>query len=508
MEGIQGSGRAKSVRDAGYHLAYLAEALAAEDRSLFAEYTAWVLVLFAGLDFPEDVLVTTLACTRDVLRSSLAREDYAITEKYLDAGLRAIKETPLDPPSHIESSAPLGRLARAGYRVLEAEEGREALRLARAQKPDLAVIDVVLRDIGGIQVCREIKEDDTLESMGVILLSGLETASESQAAGLEAGADDYVARPLSNRELLARVEALLRLKRARDELRRQAERLKREVTERKRAEQALEEHREHLEDLVEDRTWELQEAQERLLRREKLAVLGQLAGGVSHELRGPLEAIKNVAYFLTTALEEERDPEVKEMLDILEREVKRSDAIIRDLLNFARTRTPERRPLNVNHLLEEIIGRTDVPSDVQVILRLKDSLPTLLADPYQLDQLFDNLIQNAIQAMPEGGRLTVTTSGDSRRALTSGGEVTVSIADTGVGILKDDIQRVFEPLFTTKAKGIGLGLALAKTLVEAHDGTIAVRSEVGQGTTFTVRLTICAEEQNSGRAGEGERRYP
>jgi len=164
--------------------------------------------------------------------------------------------------------------------------------------------------------------------------------------------------------------------------------------------------------------------------------------------------------------------------------------------------------LNVNHLLEEIIGRTAVPADVQVILRLKDSLPTLLADPYQLDQLFDNLIQNAIQAMPEGGRLTVTTSGDSRRALTSGGEVTISIADTGVGILEDDIQRVFEPLFTTKAKGIGLGLALAKTLVEAHDGTIAVRSEVGQGTTFTVRLTICAEEQNSGRAGKGERRYP
>jgi len=176
-------------------------------------------------------------------------------------------------------------LTGAGYEVLEAGSGREAMRLVEEHEPDLVAIDVVLGDATGIDVCREIKDRGIIENVDVILLSSLKTASESQAAGLEAGVDDYIARPVSNRELPARVDALLHLKRARDALGRQTERLNREVAERKRAERALDEHRKHLEEVIEERTRELQEAQERLLRRDKLTMLGQLAGGVSHELR-------------------------------------------------------------------------------------------------------------------------------------------------------------------------------------------------------------------------------
>jgi len=262
----------------------------------------------------------------------------------------------------------------------------------------------------------------------------------------------------------------------------------RDITERRRAEEMLQEYSERLEEMVEERTQELRKTQERLLRREKLAMLGQLAGGVSHELRGPLGAISNGVYFLQMALEEP-EPEVKESLEILEREVDRSDKIISSLLGFARTRAPDRRPLDVNEVVEELLSRTDAPPDVEVDLLLDDSLPTILADRDQLNQVFGNLLRNAFQAMPEGGRLVVKTSEVPGKTPRSG-EVAISIADTGVGIPEENREKILEPLFSTKDEGVGLGLALSRSIVGAHGGAIEVESEVGKGSTFTVRLPL------------------
>ena len=265
---------------------------------------------------------------------------------------------------------------------------------------------------------------------------------------------------------------------------------------------------------------ERKEMQERLMRQEKLAVLGQLAGGVGHELRNPLGAIKNAAYFLNMALEEP-DPEVKETLEILEKEVGTSERIISSLLDFARAKPPTRRKVDVNDTVQEALSRTAVPENVELVRQLDEALPTILADPDQLAQVFGNIILNGIQAMPEGGRLVIKTARLSLRAeptrlsssqaqaedlVEPSGWVTVSFADTGVGIPEENLDKLFEPLFTTKAKGIGLGLALVKTLVEGHGGTIEVQSpstefipskaeglgtgEIGKGSTLTVRLPI------------------
>jgi two-component system NtrC family sensor kinase len=126
-------------------------------------------------------------------------------------------------------------------------------------------------------------------------------------------------------------------------------------------------------------------------------------------------------------------------------------------------------------------------SRIQVNWELDDDLPIMYADPEQLDQVFTNLIRNAVQAMPEGGRLTIATAKEDAD------QVTASVADTGVGIPEETLKKVFEPLFTTRVRGIGLGLAIAKTLVEGHDGAIEVTSEVGEGTRFTVRLPLARE---------------
>jgi len=261
-----------------------------------------------------------------------------------------------------------------------------------------------------------------------------------------------------------------------------------DITERKQAEEELIKHREHLEELVKERTKKLQDAQEQLVRQEKLAVLGQLAGGVGHELRNPLGAIKNAAYFLNMVLEEP-EPEVKETLGILEKEVATSERIISSLLGFARPKPPIRRKVAINEVIQEALYHVTVPENVKVVTQPDKSLPAILADPDQLGQAFSNITVNAIQAMPEGGQLAI-------KSKTSNQEwVTISFADTGVGVPKENLRKLFEPLFSTKAKGIGLGLAVTRTLVEGHGGTIKAQSEVGKGSTFTVRLPIDGEKE-------------
>jgi PAS domain S-box-containing protein len=244
-----------------------------------------------------------------------------------------------------------------------------------------------------------------------------------------------------------------------------------DVTDRKQAEEAL------------------LEAQEKLVRQEKLAMLGQLAGGVGHELRNPLGAIKNAVYFLNMVFaEQELEPEVKETLEILAKEVGTSERIISSLLDFARPKPLVRRKIDVSELVQETLSHIALPENVDVTSQLVDGLPVILADPDQLAQVFGNIIRNGLQAMPQGGRLTVRTAEVS-------GWVVVSIADTGVGIPEEALSKIFEPLFTTKAKGIGLGLAVTKTLIEGHEGCIEVQSEEGKGSTFTVKLPTGGKEE-------------
>jgi signal transduction histidine kinase len=217
------------------------------------------------------------------------------------------------------------------------------------------------------------------------------------------------------------------------------------------------------------------------VRRERLAVLGQLAGGVSHELRNPLGAINNAAYFLDMALQDPT-PEVQEALEILTRNVKSAENIINGLLDVARGKPPARREIDLNQVVQEALSQVAVPEHIEVTIQLNETLPTIPADPDQLAQVLGNLILNAVQAMPQDGRL------DIQSLIPCPGWVAVSISDTGVGIPPENLHKLFEPLFTTKSKGIGLGLTLVKSLVEGHGGKVEVQSVEGRGSTFTVRL--------------------
>ncbi len=253
-----------------------------------------------------------------------------------------------------------------------------------------------------------------------------------------------------------------------------------DISERKQAEMALKKYSDQLEEMVEERTQALQEAQERLIRKEKLAVLGQLAGGVSHELRNPLGVINNAVYFLKMTLSD-ADETTMEYLEIISSEVSDAEEVVSDLLNLSRTRSAERNEIQVSDLLAQVLEKQAPTKDITVSTSIAPALPALFVDSRQIGQVLINLVTNAYQAMHEGGKLTISARAEK-------GQVRLAITDTGCGISKENTEKVFEPLFSTKARGIGLGLAVSKSLAEANGGSIEVESEEGKGSTFTVIL--------------------
>ena len=227
----------------------------------------------------------------------------------------------------------------------------------------------------------------------------------------------------------------------------------------------------------------LSSAREELFQKQKFAVLGQLAGGVGHELRNPLGVIKNAVYFIKMRKNAIADSAVIDNLDIIELELGIANKIVSDMLNFARVKTPVfSSGLDLNKLVAETLSKVKIPNNITVTTDFSKDLPRVSADATQVQQIFINLIENALEAMDGGGNLKIAT----RR---NDGAHEVVFADEGCGISKDNLRKIFEPLFTSKAKGIGLGLAVSKSLAEANDAVIEVQSEEGTGSTFTVRFT-------------------
>jgi signal transduction histidine kinase len=251
-------------------------------------------------------------------------------------------------------------------------------------------------------------------------------------------------------------------------------------------------------------TESLCDAQEELVRKEKLSILGQLSGSVGHELRNPLGVMSNAVYFLQMVLVE-ADETTKEYLGIIKHEIDNSQRIITDLLDFARTKTPQTKAVTARELVNESLGRCTIPENVELRTELPETLPLLKVDPLQMGQVLQNLITNGVQAMPNGGsvRIAARLAGaglvparvqegqpQGLPLQETGDFIEISVADSGEGIAPENMKKLFQPLFTTKAKGIGLGLVVCKNLVEANGGRIEVESAVGQGTTFTVMLPV------------------
>jgi signal transduction histidine kinase len=261
--------------------------------------------------------------------------------------------------------------------------------------------------------------------------------------------------------------------------------LVREVAERKKAEakqktlkDQLEHYSKHLEALVEEKTKQLKDS-------ERLAAIGQTAGMVGHDIRNPLQAIIGEVYLanseITSLPESQEKTNLLESLNMIKQNIEYMNKIVLDLQDFAKPLNPCPEETNIEKMIQELLTRNGVPTKIQTEAKIESDVRIIKADSAYMKRIFGNLVSNAVQAMPDGGKLAV----QAYREKTA---VVITVQDTGVGISEDAREKLFTPLFTTKAKGQGFGLAVVKRLTEALGGTVTFESQEGKGTTFTLIL--------------------
>jgi len=476
----------------------------------------------------------------------------------------------------------LERLLKRRYRVISASNGMEALVAVRADPPDLVLTDIMMPELNGFEFLRALRSDSATATIPVILLSA-RAGDEAESEGLEAGADDYLVKPFTARELMARVGSHISMYRLRLELMRKEQDL------RLKAEAAEHKYRSILESISEgfllvDRNWcvgyaneqwaaqgglkqseaigkllwdlfpELSESvfgqsyrqametrqvvrteefykplnrwfhvniypssegisifvqdvterrlhQDRLMLSEKLAATGRLAATIAHEINNPLESVLNLIYLARTS--RDLSERIRELLMTAEKEVTRVSHIARHTLGFYRdTSAPSQ--IDMPALVEEVLTVYDSRLRAGGIKVRKDftALPAVEALRGEMHQVFSNLFSNAIDAMREGGTLTISLREEKENANLG---IRIRVEDTGVGIPAENLDRLFEAFFTTKpSAGTGLGLWVVKQFVEAWGGRIEVTSSVEpetHGTAFNLVVPVLAVSQSSRKAG-------
>jgi C4-dicarboxylate-specific signal transduction histidine kinase len=242
-----------------------------------------------------------------------------------------------------------------------------------------------------------------------------------------------------------------------------------------------------LETKVEERTAELKTAQARLIQSEKLAVIGQLASSLAHELNNPLQAIQSGLGLLVSEVKRGNTPQVLTDLDIIQSELERIQTLFRQMLDFYRPVSHECQPLDLNAICDavQVLMRKRLQdAHISLQLDLSSPLPSPCGDSNQIKQVLLNLLLNAVEAMPaQGGNITLGTASDN-------GQVSIRVVDDGPGITGELREKLFDPLFTTKTRGLGLGLAISQEIIQRHGGEIQAESFPARGTVFTVSLPV------------------
>lgn len=418
-----------------------------------------------------------------------------------------------DSPTYLEYLA--SELEAEGYTIEKTTSGAEALRRVAEGGTDCVLVDLVMPQMDGIEVCRQLTElRRTMDHPIVVLMLTAREAKEDMTRGLEAGADDFVGKSSDLAVLKARIRALLRRKFFQEENQRILQELKeREVeTIRARAEQAAAEVRAAMAEQLEQTNQELEaanhklkETQSYLVQSEKMVSLGQLVAGIAHEINNPLAFVLNNVFTITGSLKQiarEVTPQLTgaslkrlEKAQVRLGEMKEGLERVKDLVLKLRT---------FSRLDEGTFKTVDLHEGLEAVLlflrhRLKDRIQvernycadgTLSCYAGQLNQVFMNIIANAVDAIEAEGKIAIATyRGDE--------SFDISVRDTGKGIPESMHQRIFEPFFTTKpvGQGTGLGLSISYSIVQKHQGTIEIHSREEGGTEFLVKIPLGLKEE-------------
>ncbi len=273
----------------------------------------------------------------------------------------------------------------------------------------------------------------------------------------------------------------------------------RDITESKRAQEALKEYSEQLEEMVKERTQELESAHEELVNREKLSVVGRMTAMVSHELRNPLGVINSSTYYLKSKLGGAGEKILKH-LQRIDQQVGHCDSIVDELLEYTRGRNSVMYKGEMTPWIEEVLDQITIPDQVSLVRKLSPDLPIARFDREKMSRVMINLVDNAIQALIVRQESWKEGKGPYRpqvKVATSMGDnsVSIDVEDNGIGMDNETANRAFEPLFTTRARGTGLGLAIVKKIIDEHGGSVTLKSKPDRGTKVTVKIPLLTRQQ-------------
>lgn len=330
------------------------------------------------------------------------------------------------------------RLRFEGYDTAEAYDGEEGLKQVAEYNPDLIILDVLMPKLDGYEVCQRLKSYENTKYIPILMLTA-RSGIEDKVKGLDIGADHYLAKPFDYKELSARVRSLVATKAAR----------------------------------------------EKLVEEEKSKALERMMEEVEHEIRNPLTSIGGFARRVYEKLPE-GDPNTKYM-EMIINEVARLEDMIKELLELKTAAISYRELTNINDVIMEALKLSEEDfkdRGIEVKTELGDNLPLISIDQEQMKTAFANLIRNSIEAMQDTLKILKITS------RISDGRMEIQVSDTGKGIPKDKIKNIFDPFFTSKTRGPGVGLTFTLKIIQEHSGAVSVESEPGKGTMFAIRLPL------------------
>ena len=380
----------------------------------------------------------------------------------------------IDDDIHILELAAL-ILSRRGYQVLTASTATAGMEIIAAQLPELVLLDYMMPEMDGLSALREIRTrfPDTY----VVMFTG--KGSEQIAVELmKGGASEYILKPFNNRDLVERLDNVLRIREI--ELHNRSLQL-----EHVRLLQEIDNWNQDLQKRVREKTDALQRAQSEIAQSEKLAALGYLSAGMAHEIRNPLNSI---SLFIQLMRQNTTDPEQLDYQGKILKEIDRIDDIIRKLLDASRRTRTISNDISIDRVIDnalDIFSPQIETGKIKVTRSYCDDLPPIKADPAELEQIFTNLFLNALDVMPSGGHLDIQISEKN-------GRVVVRVGDSGSGIATDTLPFIFDPFFSTKIRGTGMGLPVVQRIARIYEGNITVEQTSAAGTVFRLEFPACS----------------
>jgi signal transduction histidine kinase len=391
-----------------------------------------------------------------------------------------------DNPDHIEITKRILQKADKGYEVDYAMDPQEGLKKIFELPYDVVLCDYRLSGLTAFDILKEMNNKGKDTPFIVVTALGSERVAVDM---MKEGAYDYIVKDVLYSDTLDMV-----IKSAVDRY-------------------GIKKEKERLEKEVREAYAKLKETQNQLIQAEKLSAIGQLASGVAHEVRNPLGIILQGVNYLENRISA-GDQDIFETLGMIKSSIMRADKIINALFDFSKAGSMDSKPEDVNSILEVSLNLVKAKfkfKNIEIVMETKKDIPMISADKNKLEQVFINILLNAVQAMPDGGKIIIRSYDKKLEEAKNGigkrnedyfkiGElaVIVEIEDTGVGIPEENLKKVFDPFFTTKGptSGAGLGLSVTQNIINMHKGLIDIKSQAGKGTKVAITFKTAAAQEN------------